>query len=148
MSKKQTKFRNMKSVKTPILMLAMVLTFSSCSVRLVDFTIISSKNYNLEIDKTEGVRVSASSNGLFGIGASIKDAMDKALQSAGPGHDLLVDGVVRVNNYYIISGYKVTGTAISTSKMRASLGDEEFEDWCEANNVFEPSKATVQKLKK
>ena len=134
----------MKSVKIPILMLAMLLTFSSCSVRLVDFTIISSKNYDLDVDKTKGIRVSASSNGLFGFGASIKDAMDKALQSAGPGHDLLVDGVVRTNNYYIIQGYKVTGTAISTSDMRASLGEEEFEDWCKANNVFDPSKVTVQ----
>ena len=135
----------MKSVKFPLLlMLATMLTFTSCSYRLVDFTVISSKNHNLKIDKTQGVRVSGSSNGFLGLGASIKDAMDKALQSAGPDYDLLIDGVVRVNDYFLVSGYKVEGTAISTSKMKASLGTKGFEDWCKANNVFDPSTATVQ----
>jgi len=135
----------MKSVKLPLLIvLAIMLTFSSCSYRLVDFTIISSKNYNLKIDKTQGVRVSATSNGFLGIGASIKDAMDKALQSAGPDYDLLIDGVVRVNDYFLVSGYKVEGIAISTSKMKASLGNKGFEDWCKVNDVFDPSSVTFQ----
>ena len=125
-------------------MLATMLTFSSCSYRLVDFTVISSKNFNLKIDKSQGVRVSASSNGFLGLGASIKDAMDKALQSAGPDYDLLIDGVVRVNDYFVVSGYKVEGIAVSTSKMKASLGAIGFEDWCKAHNVFDPSIATVQ----
>lgn len=135
----------MKSVKLSLLIvLAIMLTFSSCSYRLVDFTIISSKNYNLKIDKTQGVRVSATSNGFLGIGASIKDAMDKALQSAGPDYDLLIDGVVRVNDYFLVSGYKVEGIAISTSKMKASLGNKGFEDWCKVNDVFDPSSVTFQ----
>ena len=118
--------------------------FSSCSYRLVDFTVISSKNVSLKIDKSQGIKVSASSNGFLGLGASIKDAMDKALSSAGPDYDLLVDGVVRVNDYFLVSGYKVEGTAISSSKMKASLGVKGFEDWCKANNVFDPTTATVQ----
>lgn len=135
----------MKSLRLPLLfMLATVLTFTSCSYRLVDFTVISSKNHNLNIDKTQGIRVSGSSNGFLGLGASIKDAMDKALQSAGPDYDLLIDGVVRKNDYFLVIGYKVEGTAISSSKLKASLGAKGYEDWCEANNVFEPSTATVQ----
>jgi len=82
--------------------------------------------------------------GFLGFGASIKDAMDKALQSAGPDYDLLVDGVVRINDYFFVSGYKVEGTAISTGKIKASLGVKGFEDWCKANNVFDPTAATVQ----
>jgi hypothetical protein len=125
-------------------MLVTLLTFSSCSSRLVDFTVISSKNVSLKIDKSQGKTVSASSNGFLGLGASIKDAMDKALSSAGPDYDLLVDGVVRVNDYFLVSGYKVEGTAISTSKMKASLGVKGFEDWCKANNIFDSNSAKVQ----
>jgi hypothetical protein len=121
-----------------------LITFSSCSQRLIDFTVISSKNVSLKIDKTQGKQVSATSMGFLGLGISIKDAMDKALQSAGPDYDLLLDGVVRVSNYFLVSGYKVEGTAISTSKLKASLGVKGYEEWCKANNVFDPSTATVQ----
>jgi hypothetical protein len=121
-----------------------VITFSSCSHRLIDFTVISSKNVSLKFDKAQGKAVSGKSMGFLGFGASIKDAMDKALQSAGPDYDLLVDGVVRINDYFFVSGYKVEGTAISTSKIKASLGVKGFEDWCKANNVFDPTAATVQ----
>jgi hypothetical protein len=118
--------------------------FSSCSSRLVDFTVISSKNVSLNFDKSQGKKVSGKSNGFLGLGASIKDAMDKALSSAGPDYDLIVDGVVRVNDYFFVAGYKIEGTAISTSKMKASLGEKGFEEWCKANNVFDPNTAKVQ----
>ncbi len=121
-----------------------VITFSSCSHRLIDFTVISSKNVSLNFDKAQGKAVSGKSMGFLGFGASIKDAMDKALQSAGPDYDLLVDGVVRINDYFFVSGYKVEGIAISTGKIKASLGVKGFEDWCKANNVFDPTTATVQ----
>ena len=140
------KNKNMK--KQSILKLAVLVvllsTISSCSYRLIDFTVISSKNVSLKIDKTQGIRVSGSSNGLLGIGVSIKDAMDKALQSAGPEYDLLIDGVVKINDYFIVAGYKVEGTAISTSKIKASLGKEGFEDWCKEHKVFSPENVEVQ----
>jgi hypothetical protein len=134
--------------KQSILKLAVLVvllsTISSCSYRLIDFTVISSKNVSLKIDKTQGIRVSGSSNGLLGIGVSIKDAMDKALQSAGPEYDLLIDGVVKINDYFLVAGYKVEGTAISTSKIKASLGKEGFEDWCKEHKVFNPENVEVQ----
>ena len=134
--------------KQSILKLAVLVvllsTISSCSYRLIDFTVISSKNVSLKIDKTQGIRVSGSSNGLLGIGVSIKDAMDKALQSAGPEYDLLIDGVVKINDYFLVAGYKVEGTAISTSKIKASLGKEGFEDWCKEHKVFNPKNVEVQ----
>lgn len=137
----------MKSYKFSIvaLFLTALISFSSCSHRLVDFTVISSKNHSLKIDLSQGKQVEGSSMGFLGLGASIKDAMDKALQSAGPEYDLLVNGVVRVNDYFLFGGYKVTGTAISSSKLKAMLGDKGFEEWCKANNVFDPSDAIVMK---
>lgn len=135
----------MKSNKFSFLLVLLTLFyFSSCSYRLVDFTVISSKNYSLKIDKSQGVRVSASSNGFLGLGASIKDAMDKALQNAGPDYDLLIDGVVRINDFVLVSGYKVEGIAISSSKIKASLGQKGFEDWCKANNVFDAETAAIE----
>jgi hypothetical protein len=134
----------MKKIMIGAFMLIGIMTFTSCSSRLVDFTVISSKNVSLKIDKSQGKQVSGTSMGFLGLGASIKDAMDKALQSAGPDYDLLVDGVVRINDYFLVSGYKVEGTAISTSKMKASLGQKGFEDWCKANNVFDATEAVVQ----
>ncbi len=134
-------------IKIKIYFVAIIIalfTFSSCSYRLVDFTVITSKNVSLKIDKSQGRFVTGTSMGFLGFGASIKDAMDKALQSAGPDYDLLVDGVVRVNDYILISGYKVEGTAISTSKMKALLGVKGFENWCKANNVFDPENTSVQ----
>lgn len=139
------KMKKMKKVS--IYFVAVIIAsiaFSSCSQRLVDFTVISSKNVSLKIDKAQGKAVSGSSMGFLGIGVSIKDAMDKAMQSAGPEYDLLVDGVVRMEDYFLVSGYKVVGTAISTSKMKASLGITGFEDWCKANKVFDPSTAIIQ----
>lgn len=63
--------------------------------------------------------------------------MDKALQSAGPDYDLLVDGVVSIQDYVLVSGYKVEGTAISTSKLKAALGDDGYNNWCKEHNIFD-----------
>lgn len=130
----------MRTMKTLMLTMAVcfALIFSGCSQRLVDFTVISSKNHSLNLDRSQGKQVKGVSNGVFGIGTSIKDAMDNALQSAGPDYDLLVDGVVRMNNYYFVAGYTVTGTAVSSSKMKGLLGEEGFEEWCSSNNIYIP----------
>ena len=44
------------------------LTLSSCVVRLVDFTVISSKNVSLPFDRGQGRRVKASRTYFLGIG--------------------------------------------------------------------------------
>jgi hypothetical protein len=128
----------MKTNKLTLLMvLASFFLMTSCSVRLVDFTVISSKNVSLKIDKSQGIRVTGASVGFLGMGASIKGAMDKALQSAGPDYDLLVDGVVSIQDYVLVNGYKVEGTAISTSKLKAALGNDGYNNWCKEHNIFD-----------
>ncbi len=87
--------------------------------------------------------VSASSNGFLGIGASIKDALDKALQKAGPEYDLLLDGVVRQQDFFLVAGYKVQGVAVSSSKLKASLGKDGYKEWCSKNHIFDPESAVV-----
>ena len=134
----------MKKSNLLLLSLALLLTLASCSQRLIDFTVISSKNTSFSFDKTQGIRVTGASNGFLGMGTSIKDAMDKALQSAGPDYDLLVDGVVRVNDYFFVSGFTVEGTAISSSKIKKSLGTLGFDNWLKKQNVFEPQEEAKQ----
>lgn len=109
-----------------ILVLAMM---TSCSFRLVDFTVISSKNVNLNIDRAKGVKVEGKKSYFLGIGWNIKDAMDVALENAGPEYDLLVDGVVRYGSYPFVATVTVEGTAVSSRGMKAELGEEGYQEW-------------------
>jgi hypothetical protein len=131
----------MKTTKIKILaaLISLTLIITSCSQRLVDFTVISSKNHSLKFDKAKGIRVKGKSFGFLGVGANIKDAMDKALQSAGTQYDLLIDGVVKIENYPFVAGYIVEGTAISSTDLKAALGEKGFEDWCKENSIFDPT---------
>jgi len=97
----------MKKVKLLIIVafVAVSTTFTSC--RLVDFTVISSKNVTLDVKK-DAPRVSA-------WGWTVKDALDKAIEKAGPGYDALIDGVVSQG---ALAGYRVKGTPIKTSETK------------------------------
>lgn len=119
---------------------ALTLIFSSCSQTLLNYGVMSSANHSIQFDKSKGVRVVGKSYGIYGIGASITDAMFEALETAGPQYDLLIDGVVRVENYPIIIVYVVEGTAISSSNLKAKLGNKGFEDWCKSNKILDQTK--------
>ncbi|MFK7908768.1 MAG: hypothetical protein AB8B69_26805, partial [Chitinophagales bacterium] len=80
------------NIKNLLFLLIITFSLSSCSVRLVDFTVISSKNVSLNIDRTQGKKVKGEKKYFLGIGWNLKDAMDKALEMAGPEYDLLIDG--------------------------------------------------------
>jgi|AntRauTorcE11897_2_1112592.scaffolds.fasta_scaffold07968_1 hypothetical protein len=141
MIKKQKQVTTKQTIMRTQIKLILILTFTllmtaGCSTRLVDFTVISSKNVSLDINKQEGVQVSAKSMGFLSLGVSIKDAMDEALSNAGPGYDLLVDGVVRYQDYIFVGGYEVTGTAIRSADIAATLDADEFEKWVTENNVY------------
>ena|ERR1043166_9723650 len=127
----------MKKQIIKLLIAMLVITTSSCSVRLIDFTVISSKNTQMAIDVSRGVRTKGESWGPFGLGANIKDAMDKALTKAGPGYDLLIDGVVRQTTFVLVAGYQVEGTAVKSAMLRAAMGDVRFKEWC-AEHAIKP----------
>lgn len=118
--------------------------FSSCTQRLADFTIISTKSHSLHINKAKGKETSGHSMRFMGAGANIKDAVDDALKKAGSGYDLLIDGVVRQKVYPFFAGFVVEGTAIRSDDLKVSMGEEAFKKWCEAHNIFDPSTAVVQ----
>lgn len=116
-----------------------MMALSSCGARLIDFTVISTKNANIGIKKSDGVKTEGKSMKFLNIGVSIKDAIDDALENAGPDYDLLVDGVVRSKSYPFYGGFIVEGTAVSTEKLKSQLGDKGFEEWCKQHNIVDPS---------
>lgn len=115
------------------------LFLSSCTHRLVDFTVISSKNVSLNIDRTEGKRVEAKKSYFLGIGWNLKDALDAALEGAGVEYDLLVDGVVSYTDWPFVLTVKVEGVAMSSTMMKKSLGDAGYKEWLESQDIFNPN---------
>jgi len=124
----------MKTKNLCMLALAVML-LSSCSARLVDFTVISSKNHSIKFNLEEGKVTKGKSMGVFAIGADIKDAMDEALENAGPQYDILVNGVVRSKSYYFYGGFEVEGTAVNSRKLIAKLGEDGYEKWLQGTKV-------------
>ena len=122
--------------KSLLIIAIAAMTLSSCSIRLVDFTVISSKNVNLDIDRAQGVKTEGKKSYFLGIGWNIKDAMDEALEEAGPEYDMLIDGVVRYTSYPFVSGVTVEGTAVSTRAMKDRMGEAGFQDWLKGQNVL------------
>ena len=129
--------------KTLLIIAIAAMTLSSCSFRLVDFTVISSKNVNFDIDRAQGVKTEGKKSYFLGIGWNIKDAMDEALEEAGPEYDMLIDGVVRYTSYPFVSGVTVEGTAVSTKAMKARMGEAGFQDWLKGQNVLSEETAVV-----
>lgn len=111
--------------------LLFTLLVTGCSRRMIDFTVISSKNTQLQIPtEATGPRVEGVDEAWligiipFGI-PTIKEAVDRAIESAGPGYDALTDGVLyQTSVYFVIGakyGYKVVGTPIKSSLVGARL---------------------------
>ena len=59
-----------------------MITFSNCTFRLVDFTTISTKNVNLNVDRSKGKKTEGKKTYFLGIGFNLKDAIDLALENA------------------------------------------------------------------
>jgi len=109
----------MKKIFLPVALLGAI-TFSSCNTRLVDFTVISSKNVSLRLpDDAKGPRVEGKDMKMC-TKPELKEAIDKAIETAGPGYDALVDGVIYSRQEVFRMGYVVQGTPIKTSKLKGN----------------------------
>lgn len=129
----------MKNLFKLSLVAFVVMSLASCSARLVDFTVISTKNADLNIKKSEGVATEGKSMKFLNLGVNIKDAIDDALENAGPEYDLLVDGVIRSKQFPFYGGYVVEGTAVSSEKLKTKLGEKGYNEWCKNHNIVTPS---------
>jgi hypothetical protein len=87
-------------------------SFTACTWRFVDFTVISSKN--VVVHGKVGKRVKGSDGKCVYLGyPNMKEAMDRAITQE-PGADALIDGVVYMKQYFVWVVLEVEGTAINT----------------------------------
>lgn len=91
-------------MKKFILFMLVVIAVVLSSCRVTDFTVISSKNVDLNVNK-DAARVKA-------WGWTVKDALDKAIEKSGSGNNALIDGVI----YQRFFGYSVKGTPVKITK--------------------------------
>ena len=116
-----------------ILLLSACLLLNSCSSRITDFTIISSKNINIKnIAKLKrgGSRVSGQDLKhiiiFIPLGVpNVKQAIDNAIEQT-PGAVALIDGVIDHHSWYIPylygrSWYEVTGTPLIDKTMSVNF---------------------------
>jgi len=114
-----------------MLSLIAVLVCSGCTSRLVDFTVISSKNVEgMRFDPAgKGERVEGKDEAWWFLfiplgQPNIKEAVDRAIESAGPGYDALIDGVVYGKYTWMLlvakSAFKVEGTPVKSSMLKVS----------------------------
>ena len=93
---------------------------TGCSMRITDFTVISTKNVNIPFTQQAPRSVGKDCVVVFLIPfgmPNLKSAIDKAIENAGPKYDALIDGVAYIDNYNFIVGqqcYRVEGTPVST----------------------------------
>lgn len=96
--------------------LSIGILLASCSQRVLDFTVISSKNISIDVKK-DAPRVKSKAKG------TIKGAIDNAIESAGSGYDALLDGVIYQHSWYCVLFYiytfTVEGTPIKTSEIKS-----------------------------
>jgi len=110
----------MKNTKLFLVLAACSVMATSCNTRIIDFTVISSKNVTLRLpDDAKGPRTVGKEMKTCGR-PELKAAVDKAIETAGPGYDALIDGVVFSRQGFMSAGFVVEGTPVKTSKLKAS----------------------------
>lgn len=122
MTRKATKGRTAMRIGKLVFLLLAVVGLSGCTIRMVDFTVISTKNVDVPT-ASKGTRVTGEDCVLvlvfpFGI-PNMKEAIDRTIENAGGNYDALVDGVVyQVNHSFIIGQqcFRVEGTPINTKE--------------------------------
>jgi hypothetical protein len=133
----------MNKSKLVVLAIAMI-AFSSCTHRLVDFTVISTKNAEIGVDRTKGKATEGQKGYFLGFGFNLKDAIDRALEAAGPQYDLLIDGVVSYQSLPFVIKVKVKGVAVSSGSLKASLGEDGYKNWLKSHNVLDTGSSSGQ----
>jgi len=120
-----------KRVFATTAVLLLLILGTSCTRRMIDFTVISNKNVMLRQATAEpATRVEGKDQVYFifwiPLGApNLEEAVDRAIESAGPGYDALIDGVVYNYAYHFIvsgfMGFRVTGTPVISSQLQVGM---------------------------
>ena len=111
----------MNKLSLSLVMGLFVLAVSGCTLRLVDFTALSSKNCDIHGTRGERTRGEDMSWMLMGFPLGLpnmKEATDRAIERCNG--DLLVDGVVYSKYWTALvigqAGYVIEGTCVNTKR--------------------------------
>ncbi|MCP4569411.1 MAG: hypothetical protein GY841_17690 [FCB group bacterium] len=117
-----------------LVILVCSISFTGCTQRVLDFTVVSSKNVDLRIGpEGKADRVVGIDQVWWFITIplgtpNLKEATDRAIESAGPEYDALIDGVISFRQaWYILTGestFIVEGTPINTKALYAQMEKE------------------------
>jgi hypothetical protein len=139
-----------KSLACIGVMACSALVLSGCAIRALDFTVISSKNIHLNVpDSGKGPRTRGEDTKLyilFPLGSpNMKDALDRAIEKAGPGYDALVDGVVRYKAAFLFGkfGWIVEGTPIKSAEFKRASTTPDGQPQLALDNVLYHSSAGI-----
>ncbi|MCK4607012.1 MAG: hypothetical protein KAU35_06935 [candidate division Zixibacteria bacterium] len=123
--------RAILKVAVVFILIVAIVNLSGCTRRVLDFTIVSSKNVTMKLaDDGKGDRVVGTDYVWWLLSIplgtpNLKEAVDRAIESAGPDYDALIDGVIYSQGYWFVvtakTGFKVEGTPIKTTKLIADL---------------------------
>lgn len=125
--------RRRSAVGLAVFATTVLMLVSGCTQRILDFTVISSKNTSIRVkDEGKGARVTGEDKAgyfIFPLGnPQVKNAVDRAIEAAGPGYDALLDGVIynHFNVFLFVGsfGFSVEGTPIKTSMLIAELKEQ------------------------
>ena len=118
-----------------------IITWGKSLTIINDGIIITVKSSDKAIESSGEKKVEGDSYHPYLIGTNINEAVDKALEKAGPEYDMLIDATLEVNYYYMIiyfSNYiTVTGTAVNSDELKAEMGEENYHRWLAGKNVMQ-----------
>ena len=112
---------------------------SGCTFRLIDFTVISSKNVTLNAPQAPNRTTGRDCVDLLlfipisgRLQPNLKEAVDRAIEAAGTGYDALIDGVVDQETIFTYiynrACFIVEGTPVNTKQLTSSRTDDAGDD--------------------
>ncbi len=131
-----------QSAKTPktLLLVIAALFIQACSYPVIDNALIQRPQAEpARLELNIGKEVEGATYYPYLIGYNFSDSIEAALDSAGEDYDLLINASVEEKYYYLVVYFSkyviVKGTAIKSSELKASLGEEGFKRWLATQNV-------------
>ena len=122
--------------KTLAILIAITgISLSSCTHQVMNFTTLSTSSNSLHFDKSLGKPTMGKHLTFLGLGTSAQVAAQNAIQNAGPGYDLLIDGSITIKDNFFTYGYVVEGTAVSSRKLISQLGRDGYKKFLAEHEV-------------
>jgi len=105
-----------RSLMATVACFGIAMGMTGCTtLRIMDFSVISSKNVNVPFHKA--AQRTVGEDCAWFVPPNMKEALDRAIRNAGPEYDSLVDGVVYQDIRLYFNCYRVEGTPMNTMKL-------------------------------